>query len=135
MEGVNDPLSELIKQSPRLAKILAEIDELWKNRKNKEFFTAREAKELDLKVLDFMQECAEELSKIKDPKIRKETDEAIYGMRYNFYLNLNEKEEEIVLSDPVDEMFDTFQTEKSPQKTIKKIKLARKELSEVYVGF
>jgi len=135
MEGVNDPLSELIKQSPRLAKILAEIDELWKNRKNKSFFTARESKELDLKVLDFLQGCAEELSKIKDSKIRKETDEAIYGMRYNFYLNLNEKEEEMVLSDPVDEMFDTFQTEKSPQKTIKEIKLARKKLSKVYVGF
>ena len=129
MENEVESLDELIKQSPLILKLLAEIDQLWKNRKNKDYFTARESKELDLKILDLLEECAQELLKIKDIEKRNKLASIVYIMRYDFYLN-----DEIVLSEPIDEVFDKFGRE-SVEKILIEIELARKRLSEFYVGF
>ncbi|MEI6850188.1 MAG: hypothetical protein WCK29_04055 [archaeon] len=128
-----DALERLIKNSVLLKKLLDEINRLLEIGKNKNSFSARESKNLDLKVLDFMDVCANEMLKVDDLMIRDEIGWNLYLMYHEFYLD--DGEEESILSEPVDDLFFEFQTKKDPKKIIEKIESVRERLKEFYVGF
>lgn len=129
MKSGSRPLDKMIASSDKINKINLEIDRLFKNRVNKDFFTTEEIKKIDYLVLDFLELCVKELSKIKDVEVRDQIYDELYFKRYNFSINGTDTE----LSDDVSELFDLTWQGKDANKILREIKRVRQELSKIYI--